>query len=208
MNPVDKVVLLINGDVGSGSYIAENLAKNRCKVALTYNNRDTAENIKNRIEKVEGIINIYKNDNIEEILKNVKNDFGKINILINNIYVNNDKSPDEFSLENLKDYDIYYNYIKAADRFLSDILINIIYSGDNNFSYKIIKKIFNTSTKSIKSDKYRIVSINVDKINVEFIDRSRIPDIKGKITSNDIANAILFSLIEENFSNKIINLSL
>lgn len=207
MNPVDKVVLLINGDVGSGSYIAENLAKNRCKIALTYKDRDIAENIKNRIEKVEGIINIYKNDNIEEILKNVKNDFGKINILINNVYVNNDKSIDEFSLENLKDYDIYYNYIKAADRFLSDILINIIYSGDNNFSYKIIKKIFNASTKNIKS-KYRIVSINVDKINVEFIDRSRIPDIKGKITSNDIANAILFSLIEENFSNKIINLSL
>lgn len=207
MNPVDKVVLLINGDVGSGSYIAENLAKNGCKIVLTYNNRDIAENIKNRIEKVEGIINIYKNDNIEEILKNVKNDFGKINILINNIYVNNDKNFDEFSLENLKDYDIYYNYIKNADRFLSDILINIVYSGDNNFSYKIIKKIFNASTKNTKS-KYRIVSINVDKINVEFIDISRIPDIKGKITSNDIANAILFSLIEENFSNKIINLSL
>jgi len=208
MNPVDKVVLLINGDVGSGSYIAENLAKNRCKIALTYNNRDIAENIKDRIEKAEGIINIYKNDNIEEILKNVKNNFGKINILINNIYVNNDKISDEFSLENLKDYDIYYNYIKSADRFLSDILINIVYSGDNNFSYKIIKKIFNISTKNIKSDRYRIVSINVDKINVEFIDMSRIPDIKGKITSNDIANAILFSLIEENFSNKIIDLSL
>jgi NAD(P)-dependent dehydrogenase (short-subunit alcohol dehydrogenase family) len=51
MNPVDKVVLIINGDAGSGSYIAENLAKNGCKIALTYNNKSIAENIKKRIEK-------------------------------------------------------------------------------------------------------------------------------------------------------------
>ncbi len=208
MNPVDKVVLIINGDAGSGSYIAENLAKNGCKIALTYNNKSIAENIKKRIEKVEGIINIYKNDDIEEILKNVKNDFGVVNILINNIYVSDDKNIDEFSLNTLNEYNIYYNYLKAADRFLSGILINIVYSPYGNMYYKSIKKIFNNIAENIKNDKYRIISINVDKIDVKFIDESRIPDMKGKITSNDIANAIIFSLVEENLSNKIIDLSL
>ncbi len=208
MNPVDKVVLIINGDIGSGSYIAENLAKNRCKIALTYNDKNIAEGIKKKIEKVEGIINIYRNDDIDKILKNVNNDLGRIDILINNVYVHDDKPPEEFSLNDLKDYDIYHSYVKASGRFLSGIMINIIYSSHDGSCYRSIKNIFNNITENIKNDKYRAVSINVDKIDVKFIDKSRVPDIKGKITSNDIANAILFSLVEENFSNKIIDLSL
>ena len=105
---MEKVVLITGGSLGIGNSLVKTFASNGYNIIFTYlTNKEKALNLKEEIEnnyKVKVLtkkVDISNEDDIKEMIKNINNNFKKIDVLINNAshYKDNsylDKSKEEF----------------------------------------------------------------------------------------------------------------
>jgi len=86
----NQVVLVTGGSRGIGAATAKWFAKARADVAITYRGRDKhASEVINEIKMLGRKANAYRGDvgkkkDVKQIVQDVLNDFGKINVLVNN----------------------------------------------------------------------------------------------------------------------------
>ena len=91
MNLTDRIALVTGGSRGIGRAIALKLAKEGCSVAISYLSNDwAAEEVIKNIEKIGPKALSFQSDvsnfaDAEEMIGNVKSEFGRIDILINNV---------------------------------------------------------------------------------------------------------------------------
>ena len=136
----NKVALITGGSRGIGKSLVEKFISNGCNVAFTYNNSESdAKLIESNLSEKDIKIKRYKSNAAKyfepEILVNsVINDFGKIDILINNAGITKDNllmrmSEDDFNQVLSVNLNSVFNMTKAVQReFLknrSGSIINI-----------------------------------------------------------------------------------
>ena len=91
-----KVAIITGGSRGIGKSICETFAQNGCDVAFTYNNsKDSAEALAKELNSTGIKAKSYKSDasnfdDATKLVEDVLNDFGKIDILINNAGIKKD----------------------------------------------------------------------------------------------------------------------
>jgi 3-oxoacyl-[acyl-carrier protein] reductase len=87
----NKVALVTGSSRGIGKAIALKLAEEGCHLAINYlSNTWAAEQVKKQIKETGGKANLFPGDvsnfaNVEELVKKVKTDYGRIDILVNNV---------------------------------------------------------------------------------------------------------------------------
>ena len=87
----DKVALVTGSSRGIGRAIAFKLAEEGCHLAINYlSNTQAAEQVKKQIIRMEGEAALFPGDvsnfaDAEEMVKKVKSDYGRIDILVNNV---------------------------------------------------------------------------------------------------------------------------
>ncbi|KPV47188.1 hypothetical protein SE19_02140 [Acidiplasma aeolicum] len=204
MNPVDKVLLIVDGESGAGQDISETFSKNGARIVLIYTDKEKAVKLKEKIEKMEGIINIFSRDE-KNLYDKVKQIAGRVDIIINNIYFENINKGNEDFMNVLQSLDYYINFIKNARNFGATLIINAVYNKDDSFEYSMVKSVFDTFTLKYKTDA-RIFTVSSSNIDPEYIEK--LPDkiSEKKLQSSDITNAIIFSTIEDGINRKILDL--
>jgi len=91
-----KVAIITGGSRGIGKSICETFAQNGCNIAFTYNNsKDSAEALAKELNSSGIKAKAYKSDasnfdDATKLVEDVLNDFGKIDILINNAGIKKD----------------------------------------------------------------------------------------------------------------------
>lgn len=104
-NLTGKVALITGGNGGIGKGIADGLASGGCDIVIAARNKNkTAEAVKDIKDKfgVQAIgINMDVSDepNIQAGIKQAIDEFGKVNVLVNNAGVNIRKMPEEYNVE-------------------------------------------------------------------------------------------------------------
>lgn len=104
-----KVAVVTGGSRGIGATIAKVLAKNGAYVAINYQTRiDRAEAVVKEIEDQGGISfaiksDVSKPDDVKNLIEEVKNRYGKIDILINNAGITRDRTFRKLSNEDWND---------------------------------------------------------------------------------------------------------
>ena len=136
----NKVALITGGSRGIGKSIVEKFISNGCNVAFTYNNSESdAKLIESNLSEKDLKIKRYKSNaakyfEAEILVNSVINDFGKIDILINNAGITKDNllmrmSEDDFNQVLSVNLNSVFNMTKAVQReFLknrSGSIINI-----------------------------------------------------------------------------------
>ena len=136
----NKVALITGGSRGIGKSIVEKFISNGCNVAFTYNNSESdAKLIESNLSEKDIKIKRYKSNaakyfEAEILVNSVINDFGKIDILINNAGITKDNllmrmSEDDFNQVLSVNLNSVFNMTKAVQReFLknrSGSIINI-----------------------------------------------------------------------------------
>ena len=104
----NKTVLITGASSGLGSKIAEKYAKNGYNVIINYNNNeDSANKLKNNSENTYNIkclvvkCDISNDNEVLEMYNKISNDFGSVDVLVNNAGITNDsefetKTKDDF----------------------------------------------------------------------------------------------------------------
>lgn len=133
----NKVAIVTGASRGIGKSIAENLYSNGCRVVIISRNITDLNKLKNKINSSKILCyecDITNQDNFKEIIKDVYEKWGSIDILINNAGITRDKlllrlnenEWDDVINVNLKGY---YNTIKIVSRYMlkkrSGKIINI-----------------------------------------------------------------------------------
>ena len=136
----NKVALITGGSRGIGKSIVEKFISNGCNVAFTYNNSESdAKLIESNLSEKDIKIKRYKSNaakykEAEILVNSVINDFGKIDILINNAGITKDNllmrmSEDDFNQVLSVNLNSVFNMTKTVQReFLknrSGSIINI-----------------------------------------------------------------------------------
>ena len=136
----NKVAVITGGARGIGKSIVEKFISNGCNVAFTYNNSESdAKLIESNLSEKDIKIKRYKSNaakyfEAEILVNSVINDFGKIDILINNAGITKDNllmrmSEDDFNQVLSVNLNSVFNMTKAVQReFLknrSGSIINI-----------------------------------------------------------------------------------
>ncbi len=136
----NKVALITGGSRGIGKSIVEKFISSGCNVAFTYNNSESdAKLIESNLSEKDIKIKRYKSNaakyfEAEILVNSVINDFGKIDILINNAGITKDNllmrmSEDDFNQVLSVNLNSVFNMTKAVQReFLknrSGSIINI-----------------------------------------------------------------------------------
>ena len=93
----DKVAIVTGGTRGIGKAIALELAKNGCNVAFNYNKSSDAANM--LVKEIESMgakalsfqVNAASLEGAKNMVKDVKDKFGKIDFLVNNAGITRDK---------------------------------------------------------------------------------------------------------------------
>tara|TARA_B100001248_G_scaffold167505_1_gene126730 strand:- start:291 stop:1037 length:747 start_codon:yes stop_codon:yes gene_type:complete len=91
-----KVAIITGGSRGIGKSICETFAQNGCDVAFTYNNsKDSAEALAKELNSTGVKAKSYKSDasnfdDATKLVEDVLNDFGKIDVLVNNAGIKKD----------------------------------------------------------------------------------------------------------------------
>ena len=91
-----KVAIVTGGSRGIGKAICQSFAENGCDVAFTYNNsKESAENLATELNKLGVKVKAYKSDassfdDASKLVDDVINDFGNIDVLVNNAGIKKD----------------------------------------------------------------------------------------------------------------------
>ena len=91
-----KVAIVTGGSRGIGKAICQSFAENGCDVAFTYNNsKESAENLATELNKLGVKAKAYKSDassfdDASKLVDDVINDFGNIDVLVNNAGIKKD----------------------------------------------------------------------------------------------------------------------
>ena len=91
-----KVAIVTGGSRGIGKAICQTFAENGCDVAFTYNNsKESAESLATDLKNIGINAKAYKSDassfdDATQLVEDVINDFGKIDILVNNSGIKKD----------------------------------------------------------------------------------------------------------------------
>ena len=91
-----KVAIVTGGSRGIGKAICQTFAENGCDVAFTYNNsKESAENLAKDLKNIGINAKAYKSDassfdDATQLVEDVINDFGKIDVLVNNAGIKKD----------------------------------------------------------------------------------------------------------------------
>ncbi len=91
-----KVAIITGGSRGIGKSICETFAQNGCNIAFTYNNsKDSAEALAKELNSSGIKAKAYKSDasnfdDATKLVEDVLNDFGKIDVLVNNAGIKKD----------------------------------------------------------------------------------------------------------------------
>ena len=92
-----RVALVTGGSKGSGRAIAVRLAENGVKVAINYNSsEDAAENLVKMISESGGVAlkvraDVSNLDQVKGMISNISNEWGGVNILVNNAGIIDDR---------------------------------------------------------------------------------------------------------------------
>ena len=167
LNKIYKSVLITGGAQRIGESIACYLANNGLNIAIQFNkSQKKAQELKNRFKNKKTKFLIYKfdfekNTNISKFYKNIINEFGHIDILINNAST---FDFDTISSSNLNLFEKHINVNLRAPFFLSQnfvkhykkqgLIINIVDQRVNNItpyftSYTVSKVALAALTKSL-----------------------------------------------------------
>ena len=234
----DKVAIVTGASRGIGKSIAEKLANNGCRVVIISRKIEDLNKVKDKINSSK--ILCYECDTtnqnkFKEIIKEIYDKFGSIDILINNAGITrdklllrlNEKEWDEVINVNLKGY---YNTIKIVSRYMlknrSGKIINIS---------SVIGQIGNSGQSNYAASKAGVegmtralaVELGVKNINVnciapgyiqtemtEKLDKYVIDDMKNNTPLNklglsvDVANLVCFlsSELSSYITGQVINI--
>lgn len=122
---MSKIALITGGSRGIGKAIVEKFAKEGVTVCFTYNkNKDAADNVINQLSKINPNIASYQADILnfdraKEVVKDIKQKFGPIDVLVNNAGIKIDKSflmmtKDDWQSVLTTNIDGVFNYTKAV----------------------------------------------------------------------------------------------
>lgn len=140
----DKVVLITGGCSGAGRGIVKQFVKTGCKLAVTYNSTKPDELLKEYPEIKAYKYNQANINEIKPLLDSIINDFGKIDVLVNNAGIYPAKKIDDISEE---DYDqmldtntkgIFFLSREAAKLMKDGSIINISSINASNPASKLI----------------------------------------------------------------------
>jgi len=105
----DKIVLITGGSRGIGRAIALEFAKNEAKVLINYRgNKESAEKTKEEVIKLGGSAYLYqadvsKEEDVENMFKDILTKFDKLDILVNNAGITRDSLLLRMKLEDWED---------------------------------------------------------------------------------------------------------
>lgn len=153
----NKIAIVTGANSGIGFYTTLNLAKKRFKVIMACRSMKKAEIAKNNIMQIcpKADIEIFQLDlsskkSIEDFAENIENQYGKINILINNAGVMN------------------IDYTKTEDGFEGHFGIN--YLGHFYLTYLLLDKIVDSKESrviNLSSIAHKMGTINFEDINYD-----------------------------------------
>ena len=161
-----KVALVTGGASDIGMSIVESLARLNCNVVINYN---TSENAANKLkEKLEGNVkvllikaDISNEDEVKSMIDKVIDEFGRIDILINNAAYTSDSSIYEKSKKEFMrvlEVNVWgtFSVSKYASIYMNEgIIINISSTdavdtyNEYNIDYSLSKAAINSLTKSL-----------------------------------------------------------
>lgn len=178
----DKVVLITGGLSGAGVSIVREFFKTGCKIATTYTKSQPKELLDEYASKG---IKVYKYDlaNLDEIdilLNNVINDFGKIDVLVNNAGIYPAKKLEDIKEE---DYDRMMNINNKGTFFLSKAVSKYINNGS----------IINISSINAVNPALRLIHYSMSKAAIEMQTRSLAMEYGPRIRVNCIAPGLIYN---------------
>jgi len=202
----DKSVLITGGSRGIGTAIVEKFAKEGAKVGFTY--RSSAESANALVEKLKDItfIKAYKSDassfeDSEKLIADFLNDFGQIDVLINNAGITADTLMlrmtedhwDRVMEVNLKSvFNLTKNVLKPMLRNRSGSIINMssvvgVFGNAGQANYAASKAGIIGFTKSIAKE-VGSRGIRCNAIAPGFIQTDMTDELDEKVIENYIAN--------------------
>jgi 3-oxoacyl-[acyl-carrier protein] reductase len=230
MELIEKTAIVTGGSIGIGTAIAIGLASEGANVAINYRKHDTEANeVAKKIEKIGKKCLVVKGDvsnynDAEEMIKQVKKDFGGLDILVCNAGINRDrviwkmseKDWDNVIKINLKGYFIY-NKLAAthfkeqrSGKIVNITSINGLRGKFGQCNYSASKGGIISLTKALAKEVGKF-NVNVNAVapgmvmtemakNIpsEFLHKAIDETVLGRIaTTDDIANVVVFLCSEK-----------
>ena len=179
INFKDKVVLITGGCSGAGRGIVKQFVKTGCKLAVTYNSTAPEELLKEYPD-----IRAYKYNqaNINEIkplLDSIINDFGKIDVLVNNAGIYPAKKIDDISED---DYDQMLDTNTKGIFFLSREVAKLMKEGS----------IINISSINATNPASKLIHYGMSKAAIEMETRCLAYEYGPNIRVNCIAPGLIY----------------
>jgi len=202
----DKKVLITGGSRGIGTSIVEKFAQEGASIGFTY--RSSAESADALVQKLEGTIKIkaYKSDassfeDSEKLIKDFIEDFGTIDVLINNAGITQDSLMlrmsegqwDKVIEVNLKSvFNLTKNVIKPMLKNRAGSIINMssvvgVFGNAGQANYAASKAGIIGFTKSIAKE-IGSRGIRCNAIAPGFIQTEMTDDLDEKVIENYVAN--------------------
>ncbi len=225
-----KSAIVTGGSLGIGTAIAIALAREGTNVAINYRKHDTeAKDVAKKIEKLGRKCFVFKADvasydDAEAMFKKVKEEFGRLDILVCNAGINRDrviwkmseKDWDNVITINLKGY-FNYNKLAATEfkeqrsgKIVNITSINGIRGKFGQCNYSASKGGIIALTKSLAKEVGKFnVNVNAvapgmvmtemaQNIPAEFLQKAIDETVLGRIaTTDDIANVVVFLCSEK-----------
>jgi len=128
----DKVCVVTGGARGIGLSIVSKMAKEEAKVVFAIDmNEEALKEVEKEFSNVKGyVLDVTNRDAIKEFVENVKNEYGKIDVLVNNAGVTRDALIQKMSEE---DWDFVLNVnLKGVFNMTQAIAPVMIENGEGN----------------------------------------------------------------------------
>jgi len=128
----DKVCVVTGGARGIGLSIVSKMAKEEAKVVYAIDmNEEALKEVEKEFSNVKGyVLDVTNRDAIKEFVDNVKNEYGKIDVLVNNAGVTRDALIQKMSEE---DWDFVLNVnLKGVFNMTQAIVPTMLENGEGN----------------------------------------------------------------------------
>lgn len=193
ININNKVILITGGANGIGKATALLLSNNNNKVIIIDNDKTACENIKKQINTIEVIVEDLTNyEKIEEIVNNIFDKYGNIDILINNAGI---QTIENITKLNLNDWERVLNVNLTANFYITQIIANKM---NNNST---ILNIISTHYDKPRVDK---VHYDISKNGVSILTKVFAKELaKKNITINALAIGATFTSMNKIFEENI-----